>query len=106
MTMFSALTVRKLKPGSYDDWRQAWEGGGEEEMPEGVEVYILRNMKDPDEIIAFGLFERDPDEMRASFDEDAERKRHEAMAPYIESVGADGIYEVIERIGAKTGTRN
>jgi hypothetical protein len=106
MTMYSALTVRKLKPGSYDDWRRAWEGGGEEEMPEGVEIYILRNQEDPDEIIAFGLFERDPAEMRASFDEDAQQKRQEAMAPYVESVGADGIYEVIERIDAKTGTRN
>jgi hypothetical protein len=25
------------------------------------------------------------------------------MAPYIESTGADGIYEVIEYMGAKTG---
>lgn len=104
MTMYSALTVRKLKPGSYEQWRQAWEGGGEEEMPAGVEVFILRNVKDPDEIIAFGLFEGDVDEMRASFDQDAERTRQEAMAPHIESVGADGMYEVIERIGAKTGT--
>jgi hypothetical protein len=44
--------------------------------------------------------------MQSSFDPEAERQRQEAMAPYIESVGADGMYEVIERIGAKTGTRN
>jgi hypothetical protein len=105
MTMYSALTVRKLKPGTYDQWRKAWEGD-EEDMPEGVEVYVLRNLKDPDEIIAFGLFEGDVEAMRASFDVDAERQRQEAMAPYIESVGADGMYEVIEHIGAKTGARN
>jgi hypothetical protein len=105
MTIYSALTVRKLKPGTYDEWRKAWEGD-EEEMPEGVEVYILRNLKDPDEIIAFGMFEGDVDEMKSSFDPEAERKRQDAMAPYVESVGADGMYEVIERIGAKTGARN
>jgi hypothetical protein len=105
MTMYAALTVRKLKPGTYDDWRKAWEGD-EEEMPEGVQVYVLRNLKDPDEIIAFGMFEGDVEEMRSSFDVEAEQKRQEAMAPYIESVGADGMYEVIERIGAKTGARN
>jgi hypothetical protein len=105
MTMYSALTVRRLKPGAYDKWRKAWQGD-EEEMPEGVEVYILRNLKDPDEIIAFGLFETDVEEMRASFDPEAERKRQEEMAPHIESVGADGMYEVIERIGAKSGARN
>ena len=105
MTMYSALTVRKLKPGTYDDWRKAWEGD-EEEMPEGVEVYVLRNLKDPDEIIAFGMFEGDIEEMKSSFDVEAEQKRQEAMTPYVESVGADGMYEVIERIGAKTGARN
>lgn len=105
MTMYSALTVRKLKPGTYDEWRKAWEGD-EEEMPEGVEVYVLRNLKDPDEIIAFGMFEGDIEEMKSSFDVEAEQKRQEAMAPYVESVGADGMYEVIERIGAKTGARN
>jgi len=32
-------------------------------------------------------------------DPEAERARQDAMAPFIESVGADGIYEVVERIG-------
>jgi hypothetical protein len=105
MTMYAPLTVRKLKPGTYDEWRRAWGGGDEEDMPEGVEVYILRNTKDPNEIIAFGLFEGDPEQIRAMMDPEQERKRQEAMAPFIESVGADAIYEVIERIGARTGAR-
>jgi hypothetical protein len=102
MTMYAALTVRKLRAGSYEEWRKAWEGDPEE-MPEGGEVYIIRNLKDPDEIIAFGLIEGDIDAIKGSFDEDKERARKEAMAPYIESTGADGIYEVIEYMGAKTG---
>jgi hypothetical protein len=106
MATYCALTVRKLKPGSYEDWRKAWwPESGTDDMPEGSEVYIVRNTKDPDEVIAFGLFEANLDEVRASFDEDEEKRRQEAMAPLIESVGADGIYEVIEHIGAKTGAR-
>ncbi|HEX9351670.1 MAG TPA: hypothetical protein VF877_10405 [Gaiellaceae bacterium] len=101
MTMYCALTVRKLKPGTYDEWRQAWMSD-EDNIPEGGEAYIVRNLKDPNEIIAFGLIEGDIDAIKASFDEGEEQKRQEAMAPYIESVGADGIYEVIERVGAKT----
>ena len=99
--MYCALTVRKLKPGTYDEWRNAW--GSEEDIPEGAEAYIVRNLKDPNEIVAFGLIEGDMDEIKATMDEDQDRARQEAMAPYIESIGADGIYEVIERIGAKTG---
>lgn len=104
MTMYSLLTVRKLKPGTYDEWRKAW-WPESDQTPEDAEVYILRNVKDPDEIIAFGLIEGDIDEIRASMDESEERKRQDAMAPYIESTGADGTYEVIERIGAKAGAR-
>jgi hypothetical protein len=101
MTMYCALTVRKLKPGTYEEWRKAW--GSDEDIPEGAEAYIVRNLKDPDEIVAFGLIEGNMDEIKEMMDEDQERARQEAMAPYIESTGADGIYEVIERIGAKTG---
>jgi hypothetical protein len=104
MTMYAALTVRKLKPGTYDEWRKAW-GGDEDNMPEGAEAYIIRNLKDPDEIIAFGFIEGDMEEIKASMNPDEEKARHEAMAPYIESVGADGVYEVIDHIGAKTGAK-
>ncbi len=103
MKMFSALTVRKLKPGTYDEWRKAW--GSDEDMPDGVEAYILSNLNDPDEIIAFGLIEGDLDEIKATMNPEEDRKRQEAMAPYIESVGADGTYEVIERVGSKAGAR-
>ena len=75
------------------------------DMPEGAEVYILRNKKDPDEIIAFGLVEGNLEEIMASMDPAKEEARQASMAPFIESVGADGIYDVIERIGAKTGAQ-
>jgi hypothetical protein len=104
MPTYCALTVRKIKPGSYDDWRRAWWPESQsDDMPENSEVYIVRNTKDPDEVIAFGMFEGDLDELRSSFNEEDERKRQEAMAPFIDSIGADGIYEVIEHIGARAG---
>jgi hypothetical protein len=106
MTTYCALTVRKLKPDTYDEWRKAWGGGdGEDEIPEGAEAYIVRSLADPNEIIAFGLIEGDMEEIKASMDPDSEKARQEAMAPYIESVGADGVYEVIDHIGAKTGAK-
>jgi hypothetical protein len=97
--VYVALTVRKLKPGTYDDWRKAWLMG-DEEWPEGAQkAYILRNLSNPDEIVAFGFFDGDLDALRndAEFRE-VQRKRVEAMAPYVESVGADDIYEVLEEV--------
>ena len=96
MAKYAALTVRRLKEGSYDDWRNAWEA---DEWPEGVKAYILRNLNDPNEIVAFGLTDREPDTFRT--DErfvQAERERQQRMAPYVESTGADGFFEVVEEV--------
>jgi hypothetical protein len=99
--MHAALTVRKLKPGTYDAWREAWQP---EQWPEGVKAYILRSLSDPDEVIAFGFFEGNIEEMRRTMEDPAMKASDEArqarMAEFVESTGADGIYEVVEQVGA------
>ena len=92
--MHSLLTVRKR---TYDDWRKAWEP---DEWPEGGQkAYILRNVDDPDEIIAFGFYEGDLTQRRNEPSmQEMQRTRLERMAPYVESTGADGTYEVIEEV--------
>jgi hypothetical protein len=95
--MHAFLTVRKLKSGSYDDWRRAWQP---DEWPQGAQkAYILRNVADPDEVIAFGFFETDLGALRQDARlQEQQRTRFERMAPYVESTGADGVYEVIEEV--------
>lgn len=96
--MFCALTVRKLKPGAYEDFRKAW--GAEEGPPEGwTQAYHVRNVEDENEVIAFGFFDGTLDELRASQDEGDYAGYVERMAPFVESVGTDGIYEVVEQLG-------
>jgi hypothetical protein len=89
--------VRKLKPGTYDDWRKAWEP---DEWPEGVQkAYILRNVSNPNEIIAFGFYDADLVQQRSEPEEqESERTRYGRMAQYVDSTGADGLYEVIEEV--------
>jgi hypothetical protein len=94
---YAALTVRKLKPGSYEEWRKAWEGDPEN-WPEGVHAYILRKLDDENEIIAFGLTDRSPDELRTEGMAEEQQERNQAMAPYVDSIGADGFYEVIDEV--------
>jgi hypothetical protein len=97
MATWSVLTGRKLKPGAFDDWRKAWEP---EEWPEGVRAYILRKVGDPDEVIAFGLFEGTREELEAMRpDPSTESERQARMAPHIENQFADGVYEVVEVVG-------
>ena len=96
MPKLVALTVRKLKPGAYDDWREAWGSSG---GPEGVKAYIARSMSDPNEIVAFGMIDGDMEELekyRPSAEE--EQARLTKMEQHIDSVESDGLYEVIEEI--------
>jgi chemotaxis signal transduction protein len=97
---YVALTVRKLKPDSYDDWRKAWEGD-RSDFPKGARAYVCRNLKDPDEIVAFGIVEMDDiSEMGSDEMRQAQEERTQAMAPYVESVGTDAVYEVIDEISS------
>ena len=96
MAKWVALTARKLKPGTYEDWRQAWESG---ETPEGVNAYICRNVKNPDEIVAFGILETTAENLQSlQPSRETEEARKAAMAPHVESISTDGLYEVIEEV--------
>jgi hypothetical protein len=95
--MICALTVRNLKPGTFEEFREAFMAGEEEEsMPAGSQFFMVRNTESPDEVICFGLFNGTLEELRSSdiyagYDEQLEK-----IAPFVESVGTDGMYEVIE----------
>lgn len=95
--MHALLTVRRLKPGTYADWRRAWQP---DEWPAGARrAYILRNVDDRDEVIAFGFFEGGLDALRGDpRQREQQRARFERMAPYVEATGADGVYEVVEEV--------
>jgi len=63
--MICALTVRTLKPGSFDQFREAFMGGMEDTPPEGfVRFDMLRNLENPDEVISFGFFDGTPEKLR------------------------------------------
>ena len=82
--MHAFLTVRKLKPGSFDEWRRAWEP---EEWPAGARgAYILRNVDDPDEVIAFGFHDTPLEQLQTDPGlRDQQRTRVERMAPHVAS---------------------
>jgi hypothetical protein len=96
-TMIVALTVRRLRPGSYEQFRQAWEP---EEWPaQWDRAYHVRNVADANEVISFGFFDGTLEELQHSRRQGpAEEERQRRMAELVESTGADGLYEVIEEV--------
>jgi len=96
--MICALAVRTLKPGTFEQFRQDFMRFEKHEDPPAgyVRFCMVRSAKNPDEVICFGLFDGTVDELRRTAEETDYAGQLEAITPYIEAVGTDGLYEVVE----------
>jgi heme-degrading monooxygenase HmoA len=94
--MLCALTVRKLKPGAMEDFKQAFMPEEMEPPPGWKRFYALRGVKDENEIITFGFFEGTLEEMMANKDQNEYEERRASAEQYVESVGTDGVFEIVE----------
>ena len=96
--MICALTVRKLKPGTFDEFREAFMSYNDpDNPPEGwVRFDMVRNTEDPDEVICFGFYDGTAEDVRRQASEMGYTEQQAAIAPFVRSVGADGLYEVVE----------
>lgn len=96
--MLCALTVRKLKPGKLDDFRAAFvPPEGTEPPPGWKRFYAVRNVDDENELVTFGFFDGTLEELRANQSDNEYDERRAAAEQFVESVGADGIFEVIDQ---------
>jgi hypothetical protein len=99
--MYCLLTVRQIKPGTYDQFREAWEPS---RYPAPfVKAYLLRNMEDPDEISSFGFFDVDTaEEVEAMRDNpefmQIEMDRMSRISEFEMAVKVNSIYEVAEEV--------
>lgn len=99
--MLCALTARTLKPGTFDQFREAFMASEDlaDNPPEGfVRFAMMRNSENPDEVISFGLFDGTPEDLRKIAADSGYEEQLERIAPFVESVGADGLYEVVEDV--------
>ena len=98
--MICTLTARRLKPGSYDDFRAAWGGG--EERPPGTErwrrVYHCRDIEDENIVVSFGFFEGDLEDLRETQERVGRVGQVSSIEPYVEETLLDGSYEVVEEL--------
>jgi heme-degrading monooxygenase HmoA len=97
--MIVMFTARRLKPGAWEQFRAAWDPGGE--RPPGFQrAYHARNIRDEDEVISFGLFDMTEDEYRAwrGSADAQENQRVDHMAAFVENEHVAGVYEVIDTL--------
>ena len=95
--MICALTVRTLKPGTFDDFREAFLAGMDPDSPpEGwVRFDMLRNTDNPDEVITFGFFDGSADDVRRDEAEHGYDEQMRRIEPFVASKGTSGLYEVV-----------
>ena len=99
MTM-CLITVRQLKPGSFDAFRAAWQP--DPWPPQLSHIEVMRNDDDPDEVITIGYVDATPEQLEQMRDDpqvlEAEARRLERIAPYEERVLVNSVFEFVEDV--------
>jgi hypothetical protein len=98
--MICTLTARRLKPGSYDEFRAAWDpqvAGGP--MPHGwTEIFHARDVDNPDVVLSFGLFDGNVEQLREAQAEMSRDAQLDRVGVHVDAVLLDGSFEVVEHI--------
>jgi hypothetical protein len=91
------LSARRLRPGSYGDFRRAWEP---ERWPsEAVRAYHLRHKDDENIVVSFGLYDGsldDLDRIRSGHGDDQGRLAR--IEEHVEETIVEGVFEVVEEV--------
>ncbi len=95
------LTERHLKPGAMDDYRAtmmkfAESMGGP--PPGMVEMMALADTADSDHLIQLGILRTDDPGALSSQNRGGREQMVAAIAPYIESIGIDTTFELVEEL--------
>jgi hypothetical protein len=94
--MLCAHTVRRLKPGSFDEFVANFAPPEGADAPQGWKAfYVLRNLNNEDEIVTFGFFDGTIDELNSSQDDAGYDERRAAVDGLVESVVANGVYDIV-----------
>ena len=96
--MLCAHTVRRLKPGTFDQFRDAFMPSAEEAPAGWVRFHMLRGLANPDEVVTFGFFDGTLEELEGSQDASDFEQRRAAIAEHVDAVVVNGVYEVAESL--------
>jgi hypothetical protein len=98
--LLCVLTHRRLRPGSYEAFRDAWQP--DDWWPSFTHGYHLRSLDDPDEVISFAFYDATAEEFERIRDDPewiaAEDRRLQRLAPLQLSMRIGGVYEVTEKV--------
>jgi heme-degrading monooxygenase HmoA len=103
--MIVMFTARRLKPGAWEQFREAWNAPSNEFPPGFQRAYHARNIRDEDEVISFGLFDMSEADYRRWREEadSEENQRVDRMSAFVKNEHVSGVYEVIDELSPDLG---
>jgi hypothetical protein len=94
--MLCALTVRRLKAGTFEQFAEAFRPSDTDSPPPGwVRFNLLRDTADENRVVTFGFFDGTLDELERSQGETGYEERRAAASEYVEDVPVNGVFDVV-----------
>lgn len=93
--MLCAHTVRRLRPGTFEQFAETFRPDRDDPPPGWVRFNMLRSLADEDEVVTFGFFDGTMEELERSQESGGYEERVRAVDSFVESVVANGVYEIV-----------
>ena len=94
--MLCAHTVRRLKPGKFDEFKEAFAPSGQDPPAGWVRFHMLRSLADENEVVTFGFFDGTLEELEQSQSDEGYEERRASADPLVDEVVVNGVYEIAE----------
>jgi hypothetical protein len=92
--MLCAHTVRRLKPGTFDQFAESFGPPREDPPPGWVRFHMLRGLGDENEVVTFGFFDGTLEELERSQEGSGYHAMRDAIEPLVDEVISNGVYEI------------
>ena len=97
--MLCALTVRQLKPGTFERFAEEFGPRESEGPPRGwVRFDMIRDLADENRVVTFGFFDGTLEELERSQAEAGYEDRRAAVEELVEDVPVNGVFEVVREM--------
>ena len=98
--MICTLTARRLEPGAYETFREAWDPTrvNRDALRQWRRIYHCRDVADPDVVLSFGLFDGSVEELREAQARLGRQSQVDRVEPHVQEVLLDGAFEVVEEL--------
>jgi hypothetical protein len=97
--MLCALTVRRLKPGTFERFAEEFGPRESEGPPRGwVRFDMIRDLSDENRVVTFGFFDGTLEELERSQSEGGYQDRRAVVDDLVDDVPVNGVFEVVREL--------